>query len=419
MLNPRSMPLELSIALSHLLHRRRQTLISVLGVAMGVGFFIGISSLMQGFQHYFVEKVIDVQPHILMKDEFRVPEMQPVERAFPDGATELSGIKPRDEVRGIRGARRIMAEIRRMPGVRVAPTMAGQVLLRYGAKSVSVSISGIEPALERRVTNLERDLTEGALDNLYTAGNGIILGVGVADKAGVRMGDTLSVISPQGVVLKMKVVGIFSSGITTMDNYDTYILMKKAQILHNRPNVINRLRIRLDDVEQAESLARTLEDRYGYRSESWKEASRNVLGIFVIQNGIMYSTVGAILIVACFGIFNVISTVVFEKTRDIAILKSMGFAEGDIRRIFLIEGLLAGLVGSVLGWLLGWGIVELLASIRFQMEGFVRTEGFVLYRTPIHYALGALVASASAILASWLPARRAARLNPVDIVRGL
>ncbi|MBM3564504.1 MAG: ABC transporter permease [Alphaproteobacteria bacterium] len=414
-----TLPLELSIALSHLLHRRRQTLISVLGVAMGVGFFIGISSLMQGFQHYFVEKVIDVQPHILMKDEFRVPEAQPVEREFSSAAIELGGVKPRDEVRGIRGARRILAEIRQMPGVHVAPTMAGQVLLRYGAKSVSVSISGIEPALDRRVTNLERDLTEGALDNLYTAGNGIILGVGVANKAGVGMGDTLSVISPQGVVLKMKVVGIFSSGITTMDNYDTYILLKKAQILHNRPNVINRLRIRLDDVEQAESLARKLEDRYGYRAESWKEASKNVLGIFVIQNGIMYSTVSAILIVACFGIFNVISTVVFEKTRDIAILKSMGFSEGDIRRIFLIEGLLAGLVGSVLGWLLGWGIVELLASIRFQMEGFVRTEGFVLYRTPIQYALGALVASASAILASWLPARRAARLNPVDIVRGL
>jgi lipoprotein-releasing system permease protein len=204
-----------------------------------------------------------------------------------------------------------------------------------------------------------------------------------------------------------------------MDNFETYTLLKKAQILHNRPNVINRIRLKLDDVERAEDVARALEGRFGYRTESWKEASKNVLGIFVIQNGIMYSTVGAILIVACFGIFNVISTVVFEKARDIAILKALGFAEGDIRRIFLIEGLLAGLIGSVAGWVLGYGLVELLASFRFELEGFVRTEGFALYRTPLHYALGALAAVVSATFAAWLPARRAARLNPVDIVRGL
>ena len=413
------MSLELDIALSHLLRRRRQTAISVLGVTLGVGFFIGIASMMQGFQNYFIEKVIDVQPHIVMKDEFRVPAPQPALRDYADAAVELAGLKPRDEVRGIRGARAVLAYVRDLPGVRAAPTFSGQALLRYGSKDVSVTVNGIEPNLERRVTNLEKDLIRGALDDLYTASNGIILGVGVAEKSGVAMGDTLTVVSPQNVVLKMKVVGIFSSGITTMDNFETYVLLKKAQILHNRPNVINRVRIRLDDIEKAEPLARQIESRFGYRTESWKEASRNVLGIFVIQNGIMYSTVSAILIVACFGIFNVISTVVFEKSRDIAILKSMGFAEADIRRIFIIEGLIAGLIGSVLGWLLGYAIVEFLASLRFQIEGFVRGEGFFLYRTIWHYAIGASIATVSAVFAAWLPARRAARLNPVDIVRGL
>jgi lipoprotein-releasing system permease protein len=413
------MPLELSIALSHLTRRGRQTAISVLGVMLGVGFFIGIASMMQGFQNYFVEKVIDVQPHIVMKDEFRVPAPQPVLRDHPDAAVELTGLKPRDEVRGIRGARAVLALARQLPGVRVAPTFSGQALLRYGAKDVSVTVNGIEPASERRVTNLEPDMTLGTLDDLYTTSNGIILGVGVAEKAGAAVGDTLTVVSPQNVVLKMKVVGIFSSGLTTMDNFETYMLLKKAQILHNRPNVINRIRFRLDDIERADTVARSLESRFGYRTESWKEASRNVLGIFVIQNGIMYSTVSAILIVACFGIFNVISTVIYEKARDIAILKSMGFAEGDILRVFVIEGLIAGVVGSVLGWALGYAIVEFLASLRFSIEGFVRGEGFFLYRTVWHYAIGAAVATASATFAAWLPARRAARLNPVDIVRGL
>ena len=175
---------------------------------------------------------------------------------------------------------------------------------------------------------------------------------------------------------------------------------------------------RLDDITLSRALARRIEERFGYRSEPWEETNSNVLGIFVIQNGIMYSTVGAILIVACFGIFNVISTVIYEKTRDIAILKSMGFREADIKRIFIIEGVLVGLVGTALGWLLGSAIVEFLGSLEFKVEGFIKAQGFVLYRSWTHYAVAGGFAMLSATVAAWLPARKAARVNPVDIVRG-
>ncbi|MEW5729801.1 MAG: ABC transporter permease [Pseudomonadota bacterium] len=413
-----ALPLGLHIAVQHLLHRRRQTLTSLLGVALGVAFFIGIASMMQGFQRDFINRVINVAPHVTIKDEFRVPPPQPVEVAHPDAAVELRGIKPKDEVRGIRGARAIIDSLEEMPGVRVAPTLSGQILLRFGSKDVSANVTGIVPEKERRVTKLEEDLIAGSLDDLYTAANGIIIGEGIAQKAGIGVGDLISVVSPEGVVMKMKVVGIFSSGITLMDNFDTYALLKKAQVLQDRPNVINRIRIRLDDVEQAAPLAQRLEARFGYRTESWQEQSKNVLGIFVIQNAIMYSTVGAILIVACFGIFNVISTVVFEKTRDIGILKSMGFREGDIRRIFVYQGLIVGFVGMLIGWALGFGLVEFMGSIKFNMEGFIRSQGFILYKTPRHYAISGAMALTASTLAAWLPARRASRLNPVDIVRG-
>lgn len=412
------MPLVLHIALSHLFHRRRQTLVSVLGAAMGVGFFIGIASMMQGFQRDFVARVIDVQPHIVIKDEFRHPPPQPVERTFPAAAIQLQGVKPRDEVRGIRNARAIVDALRQNPGLKVAPVLTGQVLLRFGSKDVSANISGIEPEQERFVTNLEKDMVEGSLDGLRTSPNAIIIGQGVAEKAGIRMNDTISAVSPEGVALKMTVVGIFASGITLVDNYDTYTLLKKAQILQNRPNAINRIRLKLGDITEASGVARQVEARFGYWAESWEEASRNVLGIFIIQNAIMYSTVGAILIVSSFGIFNIISTVVFEKIRDIAILKSMGFTEADIRRIFVLEGLAIGVVGTLVGWLIGYGLVELLGSIDFKMEGFVKAQGFILYRTPKHYLISGAVAVVTATFAAWLPARRAASLRPVEILRG-
>jgi len=410
--------LAVEIALSHLLRRRRQTLVSVLGVALGVGFFIAMAAMMQGFQKDFVARVIDVQPHIVVKDEFRAPPRQPVYDAFPQAQIGLRGLKPREEVRGIRNAQAVMERLGSLPGVALAPTLNGQVLLRFGARDVAATAVGIEPESERRVSNLEKDLVAGSLDALLATANGIILGEGVALKAGIGMDDLISVVSPDGAVMKMKVVGIFNTGITTIDNFETYMLLKKAQVLQGRPNVVNRIRLKLADVEQAQALAARIEMQVGYRTESWQESNSNVLGIFVIQNAIMYSTVGAIMLVACFGIFNIISTVVFEKSRDIAIIKAIGFPEATIRRIFVLEGLAVGLIGTLCGWLLGLALTEILASIDFKIEGFIKTQGFILHRTIVHYLISGGLAIAAATFAAWLPARRAAGLNPVDIVRG-
>ena len=132
----------------------------------------------------------------------------------------------------------------------------------------------------------------------------------------------------------------------------------------------------------------------------------------------MYSTTGAILIVACFGIFNIVSTVIYEKSRDIAILKSMGFAERDIRRIFLLEGVAIGAAGSVFGWGLGYLLIRFLASLRFEVETFMEVTQFILYSTVWHYVIATSMAVLAAAVAAYLPARRAAALNPVDIIRG-
>jgi len=411
------MGLLIDIALAHLRNRKRQTVVSLLGVSLGVGFFIAIAAMMQGFQSYFIEKVIDVAPHIEMKDEYRSPPPQPVEKLYAGGAIGLTGVKPKDEPRGIKQARAKVAELDRLPGVQASGYLTGEIILRYGAKDVSGSIVGIEPEREREVSKIEEDLVAGKLDNLYSTANGLLIGEGLARKLAAEMGDTVTALSPAGVILKMKIVGVFSTGIVELDNFRVYALLKKVQVLQDRPNVINRIRLRLDDVDQAESMARRIERRYGYRSESWQEANQNVLGIFVIQNGIMYSTTGAILLVAAFGIFNIISTVVLEKTRDIAILKSLGFTSGDVEWIFVAEGLLVGVAGALLGWALGYAMSRGLGAVQFEIEGFIRSEGFILDYNPWHYAISAVMAILAATFAAYLPARKAARVYPVDIIR--
>jgi lipoprotein-releasing system permease protein len=398
--------------------RRRQTLVSVLGVALGVAFFIAIAALMRGFQTYFVNQIIDVAPHITMKDETRSPPAQAAEEFHPDGAVVVHGVKPRDRIRGIRAAGDKVAMLEAMEGVAAAPVLQGQVLLRYGSRDVSSVITGIEPSRHVRVSNIAKDLTAGRLEDLRSSANGLIIGEGLALRLGIGMGDTLTAISPAGVVLSMKVVGLFRTGIQAVDQGHGFALLKVAQVLQNRPNVVNQILIRLADVTQAEPMARAIEARFGDRSESWEEQSANILTVFVIQNAIMYSVTGAILLVAAFGIYNIISTVVFEKIRDIAIMKSLGFTERDIQLLFLVQGLVAGLLGAIIGSLLGAAMIEGLAQIRFGTETPSGSDRFLMDRDWRIYAAACIFALISAGIASVIPARRASRLDPVQVVRG-
>ena len=412
------MALSITIALKHLVSRKRQTVVSVGGVAMGVGFAVAMAAMMEGFQEDFVNRVVDNSPHITISDEFRTQPQQPLRLAMPDALVRLRSVKPREEVRGIKRAGRIVNQLSRQPGLWVAPTLQGSAFIRYGSKKIGATVVGVVPEQERRVTKIEEDMNEGSLDDLKTAANGLIVGHGLARKLDAKVGDLVTVVSAQGVILKMKVVGTFRTGIVQIDDVQAYALLKKVQILEKRTNVINQIRVRLADVDSARIVAERIEARFGYKAVSWQEANEAIFGIFVVQNAIMFSTTGAILLVACFGIFNVISTVIYEKYKDIAILKSIGFTRGDVQRIFLLEGLVVGAIGSVCGWGLAGVLLFLLDRWEFEAAGAIEVTGFFLKHSIWHYVISSALAMTAAVLAAYLPARRAARVKPVDIIRG-
>lgn len=412
------MNLLLDLARGMLARRRRQTLVSVAGVALEVAFFIAIASMMRGFQSYFISQIIDVAPHITIKDEMRTPPRQAAVLAHPGGAVAVSGVKPRDRVRGIRAAGDKLTILEAMPGVAAAPILTGQALLRYGTRDVSATLLGIEPPRQERVSNIGKDMVAGRLEDLRTTANGVILGAGLAQRLGAGVGDTVSAVSPAGTVLPMRIVGLFQTGLTALDNMQGYTLLKVGQVLQNRPNVVNQIQVRLQDVTRAEPLAREIEARFGDRTESWEEQNANFLTVFVIQNAVMYSVTGAILLVAAFGIYNIISTVVFEKTRDIAIMKSLGFTGRDIQLLFLIQGVVAGLLGAALGCALGALMIEGLGQVRFGIETPAGQDRFVLVKDWRIYAMASFFAVMAAGIAAVIPARRASRLDPVQVVRG-
>ena len=412
------MPLTLKIALTHLYSRRRQTLMSLLGVMLGVAFFMAVSSLMRGSERDFIKRLVDSAPHITISDEFRNPPEQPAVKAFPGAAVSVSNVKPRTEVRGIRGYKQKMAYIARLPGVRVAPVLSGQIILSFAGKEEGVLMNGVVPGMMTGVSDIEDKIVAGSLQALAGNPNGVIIGRALARKMNLDMGDNLTVSSPVGQVRTMKIVGLFETGMTAVDEGQAYVLLKRAQVLLDRPDRANRLVMQLDDPYASRAMAARIEAHVGYRAQSWQEASESLLSVLLVRNIIMYSVVSAILVVASFGIYNIISTVVMEKRRDIAILKSMGFTARDIRRIFLWEGTFIGIMGSVAGLAVGMGLMAVLAALRFQPPGVTIPINLPIYWGIDQALMACAFATLSAMGAAYFPARKAGLVHPVDILRG-
>ena len=413
------MSLQLSIAVTQLISRRRPTLVSLTGIALGVAFFLAVSSLMRGSERDFIKRLIDNSPHITVSDEYRKAQRQPAAEQWPDGAVEVRRVKPLTEVRGIRGHAQKLAFVESLPGLRAAPVLMGSVVLTFAGRNEGVTLNGIIPAKMKGVSTIEEKLTQGSLEALAANPNGIVIGEGLAKKFGLSMGSVVNAASPGGEVRTLKVVGIFRTGNASYDENQTFALLKRVQGLLDRADRVNRFIIQLDDPYAARDVAAVIERQVGYKAMSWQESAEDLMSVLLVRNLIMYSVVSAILVVASFGIYNTISTIVMEKIHDIAILKSMGFHARDIRRIFLAEGVILGALGSLFGVTLGMGLMWLLAQVEIKPPGASDLVHLPIYWGWEQYLLAVGFALVSAVGAAYLPARKAGRVQPVAILRGL
>ncbi|MCE7886913.1 MAG: ABC transporter permease [Alphaproteobacteria bacterium PRO2] len=412
------MRLTVFIALRHLLARKRQSVVSLLGIIIGVAFFLAISSLMQGSQKDFIARLVDNSPHITISDEYRGVKKQPVEDEYPGALIELRNVKPLTETRGIRGYRRIVEGLKRQPGVRASPVLSGQAILSFAGKDVNIVLNGMVPEDIRDITTIEEHMLQGSVDDIIADRNGIAVGKALMDKMSLGMGDNITLASSTGQVRVFKIVAQFQTGRSDYDETQAFVDIKRVQALTDRSNRANTIIIKLDRAERARDFAAQLESRIGYKAVSWQEASEDITSTLVIRNIIMYSVVSAVLIVAAFGIYNIISTVVMEKHRDIAILKSMGFRAGDIKEIFVIQGALLGFAGLTAGLPLGCLLMFALMQVRFKPPGLTEEISMPLDWSLPQFVIAGAFAFFAALFASYLPARKAAEVLPVDILRG-
>ncbi|EEE44526.1 ABC transporter permease [Roseibium alexandrii] len=410
------MILQFRIAATHVRNRLRQTVVSTLGVALGVGFSIAMAALMEGSQRDFMATLIDAIPHVEIKDDKRTPTAQPASTVYD--AVAFRGLRPLEDLRGIRNPTEALASLRDWVDGDIAQRLTGQAVLRYSGQDIGMTLIGVRPKQELLVSNIGEDIRKGDFEDLGTTSNGLVLGDKAAERLGADLGDTVTLTSANGVAKRFKIVGLFHTGITTSDESLAYAPLKAVQILLEKPDIINAITIRLRNIDVAVAIAARAERQLGYKAISWEEANEGLMEAFFVRNVIMFTAVGGILLVAGFGIYNIISTIVHEKARDIAILKSLGFPEPDIQQIFVMEGLVIGVLGALVGSALGFGLSTYLATIKFEVTTDIEMTRLPIYFSHVHYVIASGLALLSAGIAGFVPARKAAALNPVDIIRG-
>jgi lipoprotein-releasing system permease protein len=409
------------IAIRYFLSHKRQSLVCIAGVTISVTMFLSMTSMMNGLTDKFITETVESSGHITIKDEPRETRTLILEKAYadPNALLVTRGVKPRETVKKIQNAAGLLATLDRLPGVvSVAPVVNGSAIATYGTKTINVVIMGVEPERQLKTTTIGEDVIAGDFSRLRSVADGVILGRGVADVLGANLDDTVLLSSAEGGRTISRVVGIFSTGVTPLDYSRAYMLLNSAQTLLDKKNVINEIVIRTDDYRQAEPLAAQIESMAGYRTEPWQEASANFLKIFKIQSLITYIITAALLIVAAFGVLNILIMAVLERVNDIAILKSFGLSRADISVIYLFQGGVIGLIGATAGVIFGKLAIEGLRRVPVPMEGLVKTEGLLMTEHASQYYAAFISAMVIVLLAAVYPARRAAKFDPVEVIRG-
>jgi lipoprotein-releasing system permease protein len=414
------MRFELFIAARYLRAKRRQavvgviTAISVIGVAAGVASLIIALAITNGMRRDLQERLLGSTAHV---DLMRVA------------------------ADGIKDWRPLLERLRKVPHVvAAAPGLYGQVLISHGVRSGGGLIKGVIPADERTVGDLLQKVYVGSADALEPLNASasmapqamlpIVIGKDMAENIGVKVGDTVVVTSPQGeltplgLIPQMRrcvVVGIFKSGFYQYDSTYAFMRLRDAQRLFSEPDVISVISFKVDDLYKADAIGRVIEQEAGkgFQTTSWMEQNRELFRALKLEQIVTFIVIALIVCVAALNILIALTMMVMEKTRDIAVLMSFGVTEMQVRRIFLLQGLLISVIGTALGLILGYGLSWLGGHYQFiHLDAAVYSLDYLPFAPRVWD--GVIVAAVSlgvSLIATLYPSGSAAKVLPAEALR--
>ncbi len=400
--------------------KKRQTLIAMLGVTFGIAMFIVMISVMRGVNQFLENSALDSSPHIRVYKEITSNHPSLIEEQNPMGLNIIYHQLPKNELINIKNGLQIAANIEKQPGVLgVSPQISSQVFFNKGPVPFSGQIAGVDILKENKLYNLNKRIKSGNIETLLSNPNSILMGKILARNLNVKVGDKLTITAPNGSLKLVKVAGIFGFGIQTIDAVKCYANISMVQgILQKDKSFITDIHIKMNDPQAALTYAKTIKNQYGYKTQDWAEANTAILAGDKIRNGMVIIVSFTLLMVAGFGIYNIMNMNVISKMKDIAILKATGFAGNDIVSIFLIQSVVIGVLGALLGIMVGFGLSYLLSQTPFDVGDMLDIKTFPVKFEAKYYAMGMVFGIVTTILAGYFPARKAAQIDPVAILRG-
>lgn len=406
------------IAVTYLSSRKKQTAVAALGVMFGISMFIFMQSLMKGTNDYFEKSSFSSTAHIRLYSENKVADAHMLNSSIKDNSTKiLTNPKQLTQSQGIINPYGIIQSIRKNPQVvAVTPQVTATVIYTSGSVNINGSVAGVSIDEEDKMFDVQTNMVSGDLHDLNRVNNGILIGKGIADKLSLHVGDNITVRAGTGSPMIMRVIGIFATTIKQIDETKSYANIVQAQnLLGKDRSYVTDIKINLKDYNNAPKVARDLETITGYKAEDWVQSNEQLKAAFKIRAIILNSVIGVILLVAGFGIYNILNMTIYEKIKEIAILKATGFSGKSVTSIFLQQAIFIGLLGGFIGEVFGFLITFMVSRI-YIGAGTLKYLPMSFYMP--HYIEALCFGVLTTIAAGYFPARKASKVDPVSIIRG-
>lgn len=402
-----------------LIARKKQTVLILLGISFGTLLFVSISAVQLGMRRYIAEQLLNNTAHILISGAERKVDSKEVTEALYGGQQFVRWVTPpsgvREEVR-LENYGGWYENLSRDPRVMdFSPRMNTHVVMTNGKFNSAVNLIGTIPERTVNITSIEKYMKAGSFLDLKGS-NCIVIGSGSADDLGIKVGQYIRLNAGKGGTRPFKIVGIFHFGNEQVDRTLAFANLPDVQVLNKSPGRITEIAVSLYNIEEAGAVA----DEWGLltsdKVEDWQEANQSFMEMIKVQDFTRYFITTAILVVASFGIYNVLSIMINQKKKEIAILRAIGYAPDKILKLILYQGIVLGVAGGLLGLLLGYFLSLYVESIEFNIEIGGGHNLWINYDLNI-YVTAFFSAILSSLIASYIPARAASKMTPMEIIR--
>ena len=409
------------LAFRYLLSKKKQTLLILIGVVLGTSAYVAVSGMMLGFQKRLFQQLVENDAHIRISSREEEIEPASLDHVFFSDMTHIFWFSPPS---GRRDSQRIQYPqgwfdlFQKEKHVKAySPQLNLQVLVRRAHVSETATFIGSNPDMQLKVANIQDYMVEGKFVDIGRSGSRIVIGKSLLKALGARVGETIFISSGKNDAVPFKIIGIYDTGIERIDSGTVYGSLIDAQKLNQTASYITDIAVRIDDVTKARLTSDIWRNLTDEKVMSWDQVNAGILSVFKTQNIVRNSMTISILVVASFGIYNILNMLVTHKRHEIAILRSVGYSSRDVLNIFLIQGLVIGTIGGLVGLLFGYAFCSYLSTIQID-QGRIGLHGRMVVSFDFWiYVRAFSIAFFSCALASLLPARAAGKLTPIEVIR--